>query len=458
MKKYYFLIIVALILALVLTGCSLLSNISQVPATDQSGITYLTKNGSPLVLAARWKFDEGSGQTAGDATGVNDGQLGSTTDVDDNDPSWVTDQWGGYALSFDGSDDYVKVLDSSTLEPPTITVEAWVKNSGMPGTIKYIISKVYVAKLGGYSSYAFYTGASGGLRFYVGSASTWVGSPDAGTSLWDGKWHHIAGTYDGSNVRLFVDGNQVVETGTPATPTIAYDEGNLYIGYYGPYNYPTYFPGLIDEVRIWNTALTKSQLDDMTAPTIIITTPANGATYLLNEMVLLADWTITDDGTGVDPDTITATKADGSPINTITEGSHEFTVSAKDYAKNAATKTVTYSVHDPFGGFLPPVETGRMFKLGSTIPVKFQLRDAQGNFITDAGATISMQKLSGSVLGGSVFEDSSGAANTGSLFRYDPTSNQYIFNLSTKGATIGTWRITITMNYGATYFVEIGLK
>ena len=45
MKKYYFLIIVALILGLVLTGCSLLSNISQVPATDQSGIAYLTKGG-----------------------------------------------------------------------------------------------------------------------------------------------------------------------------------------------------------------------------------------------------------------------------------------------------------------------------------------------------------------------------------------------------------------------------
>jgi len=49
MKKYYFLIIVALILGLVFTGCSLLSNISQVPTTEQIGVTYLTKNG-PLSL------------------------------------------------------------------------------------------------------------------------------------------------------------------------------------------------------------------------------------------------------------------------------------------------------------------------------------------------------------------------------------------------------------------------
>jgi len=46
MKKYIYLIVLALILGLVLTGCSLLSNISQVPATNQSGMTYLTKGGT----------------------------------------------------------------------------------------------------------------------------------------------------------------------------------------------------------------------------------------------------------------------------------------------------------------------------------------------------------------------------------------------------------------------------
>lgn len=248
MKKYYFLIIVALILGLVLTGCSLLSNISQVPATEQSGITYLTKNGSPPSLVGLWHLDEGTGITAYDSSGnPNDGTLMSDT-------SWTSGKFGN-ALSFDGIDDYVDVPDSLTLEPSAITVEAWVKNSGTPGIYKYIISKVYDAKLGSYSSYAFYTGGSGGLRFYVGSASTsWVGSPDAGASLWDGNWHHIAGTYDGSKVRLFVDGEEE-GMGTPATPTIAYDSGNLYIGYYGPYAYPTYFPGIIDEVRIWDGAL-----------------------------------------------------------------------------------------------------------------------------------------------------------------------------------------------------------
>jgi len=66
MKKYYFLIIVALILGLVLTGCSLLSNISQVPATEQSGMTYVTKGGPtvneaesfPLYAGQDWEVGE----------------------------------------------------------------------------------------------------------------------------------------------------------------------------------------------------------------------------------------------------------------------------------------------------------------------------------------------------------------------------------------------------------------
>ena len=69
MKKYYFLIIVALIFALVLTGCSLLSNIGQAPATGQSGITYLTKGGSSTInLLAGQNIDVGEVQVYNDDT------------------------------------------------------------------------------------------------------------------------------------------------------------------------------------------------------------------------------------------------------------------------------------------------------------------------------------------------------------------------------------------------------
>jgi len=73
MKKLSYLIVLALILGLVLTGCTLLSNIGQTPTSEQSGITYLTK--SPGSLVGLWHFDETSGTTATDSSGANDGTL-----------------------------------------------------------------------------------------------------------------------------------------------------------------------------------------------------------------------------------------------------------------------------------------------------------------------------------------------------------------------------------------------
>jgi hypothetical protein len=106
MKKYYFLIIVALILGLVLTGCSLLSNISQVPATGQSGITYLTK-GVPIDvdLVGLWHFDGDATDSSGNG---NHGTLQGDAGFDAG--------MFGQALSVDGAGDYVDVGDGRLCE------------------------------------------------------------------------------------------------------------------------------------------------------------------------------------------------------------------------------------------------------------------------------------------------------------------------------------------------------
>ena len=73
------------------------------------------------------------------------------------------------------------------------------------------------------SSYGLYTGAGRRPRVLRRGAATLPGSTAAGGAgaVWDGKWHHVAGTFDGSTVRLFVDGAEV-GTGTPARPWIDY--------------------------------------------------------------------------------------------------------------------------------------------------------------------------------------------------------------------------------------------
>jgi hypothetical protein len=72
-------------------------------------------------LAGYWKFDEGSGTVASDSS--NNGNTGTLV----NGPQWV-DGIRGNALTFDGVDDYVDVLDSNNLDvSQSITIEAWVK-------------------------------------------------------------------------------------------------------------------------------------------------------------------------------------------------------------------------------------------------------------------------------------------------------------------------------------------
>src|SRR6202011_4717079 len=105
------------------------------------------------------------------------------------------------------------------LQPAQVTVDAWVKASAT-GTYAYLLSKG--ANANAAASYALYTGSSGGLFFYIYNGTATAISPDAGTAIWDNNWHHVAGTFDGTAVRLFVDGVQV-GGGTPTSIAIGYN-------------------------------------------------------------------------------------------------------------------------------------------------------------------------------------------------------------------------------------------
>ena len=156
----------------------------------------------------------------------------------------------GQGFEFNGVDAYVQVPNAPDLEPTTVTVEAWVRATA-PGRSAYIVSK---GALGGIAaSYALYTGTNGGLQFYIGGGGSFALSPDAGTAVWDGEWHHVAGTFDGAVVRLFVDGVEV-GTGTPTTLRIGYDLPDSNDLFLGSYNRGYLFNGAIDEVAIHGRA------------------------------------------------------------------------------------------------------------------------------------------------------------------------------------------------------------
>lgn len=174
-------------------------------------------------LGGLWLMDEGSGQSTFDFSfNGNRGQLGSTPGVDAQDPTWVSLPRLLFlkqsALRFDGTQ-RVTVADAPSLEPDGVTVVMRVRGTA-GGGFRYLASKGSLAC--DTASYGLYTGADGGLRFYVSDGTSYTLSSDAGPGVWDGAWHVVAGAYDGTTVRLWVDG-RLVGSAVPSSIRIRYD-------------------------------------------------------------------------------------------------------------------------------------------------------------------------------------------------------------------------------------------
>ena len=209
-------------------------------------LVMVVPQASALSLGGLWRFNQGSGQTVIDLSGHHlNATLGSTPSPDLNDPTWLQQAFlRRPALHFDGND-FLTVPDAPSLELGQVSLGAIVRAGTSPGAFRYIAAKG--ALQCSVASYGLYTGASGGLLFYVSNGfESYTLSPDAGTTIWDGNWHRVVGTYDGSAVRLYVDGRQI-GTGSPATITIQYGlgDGNEFaIGsYLGPCQTPMGFIG-----------------------------------------------------------------------------------------------------------------------------------------------------------------------------------------------------------------------
>ena len=300
MKKLSYLIVLALILGLVLTGC-LLSNVGQVPTSEQSGITYLTK-GLPSGLVGWWRFSDNAFDSSGN------GNTGTLV----NGPQWVAGKFGGNALSFDGVNDYVEVPNSASLNPTShITVEAWF--NAVAGTLtnqKTLVQKPFTSHAVPHYQYTLLLldtttkPKAAAFSMTVGGVSHWVIAKD----LWYGygTWHHLAGTYDGSTITLYLDGTDVASKSVSGT--ISTYDTVLQIGAYPNLSKTsTYcFKGIIDEVRIWDIALTEDQLGSVIVAMDIkpnsCPNPLNTKSKGVTPVAILgtADFDVTE----IDPETI----------------------------------------------------------------------------------------------------------------------------------------------------------
>jgi alpha-tubulin suppressor-like RCC1 family protein len=206
---------------------------------------------------------------------------------------------------------------------------------------------------------------------------------------------------------------------------------------------------------------------DSAAPVITLGGIMNGGIYTLGA-VPPATCAAVDILSGLDG--ACSMSVTGGSVNGV--GAFNFNATATDRAGNTATVTGTYRVIYRFDGFLQPInDTGHaqicgdgcvtsIFKGGSTVPVKFQLKQADGTLV-QAGSPpqwLTPQKggMTTAPIGEGLYSD---PATTEATFRWDSTSQQYIYNWSTKGATVGYYyRISVILDDGQTYMVDVGLR
>ena len=212
------------------------------------GVTVSNTTG----LVAAFDFSEGTGTTTVDRSGAgNAGTIAGAT--------WVTTGRYGHALSFDGVNDWVTVSDSNSLDLATgMTLEAWVYPTALSGWRTAILKET----VGGlaYALYVHDNAPRPAVWANIGGADqTAIGT----ASLPLNVWTHVAATYDGATLRLYVNGVQV---GTLArSGSLAVSTRVLRIG--GNAVWGEYFRGRIDEVRVYNRALSQGEiLNDMTVP------------------------------------------------------------------------------------------------------------------------------------------------------------------------------------------------
>lgn len=162
------------------------------------------------------------------------------------------------SLSFDGVSDYANCGSNTSLNVTgtALTLEAWIYPTSWKTQVWQgnIISKESAVGTG----YMLRAGSNGRLNVNIGSGGPWNELTSFNSVLTLNTWQHVAATYDGSFLRLYVNG-AITDSVIKTVSIVGTATNNLYIGESPAYP-GRHFPGRIDEVRIWNVARTKAQI------------------------------------------------------------------------------------------------------------------------------------------------------------------------------------------------------
>src|SRR5882672_12352219 len=198
-----------------------------------------------------WKFD---GQTPNDSSGNgNNGTLNGGATYSTDTPGGGSSVPNTHSLSVNGSTGYLEAPNSASLNitGTAITLEAWVKSPNpATGAYQTIVDKApWNTTEGGYGLYLTNLGKARMDLYYGAYYVSVIGS----TVLSANNWHHIAGTYNGAQLQIYLDG--VLDGTYNYSTTIGATTTSLMIGRGHSPDKTQWYNGLIDEVRVSNTVL-----------------------------------------------------------------------------------------------------------------------------------------------------------------------------------------------------------
>jgi hypothetical protein len=176
------------------------------------------------------------------------------------------------AIVFNGTSDYINFTTQNNLDPTTaITIEAWINASawGAGSAEGTIFCKHSNTSASGKSGYVLRAGANGTLSFNIAGDSAGLGTSidwrevlSTSGTLTTNTWTHVAGTFDGTMLKIYVNG--VMVNSAPFTGTIFPSPFPPRISRWSDTGQPAsrYWHGKIDEIRVWNRALTQTEIAD----------------------------------------------------------------------------------------------------------------------------------------------------------------------------------------------------
>jgi len=248
-----------------------------VVALDQAILSYEAMAVTPIApdaMVGHWTFDEAEGNTLNDYSG-NDfhGTLMSGADTWGGGlPVWSEDRYGnaGGALFFNEGA-YVSIPNNAAFSPANISISLWINAAEVLENNRFI-------GLHSWNGYKFQL-QSANKSFFTLATTDGIYDRDTDPPLEINEWYHLAVTFGNGEMTFYVDGTQTqVWDNTPGTALpvsgnalvfgrdtdeYAADDSNYDNDLIIPLAWGGYFHGLMDEIRIYNTALTASQVQSI---------------------------------------------------------------------------------------------------------------------------------------------------------------------------------------------------